>query len=42
MNDREIKVQFQAKARGFPLFRPDRLWEILAYRPTGNEEGCGT
>lgn len=42
MNDREIGVQFPAKARGFPLLRSDRLWEISPYRPTGNEEGCGT
>jgi hypothetical protein len=42
MNDREIGVQFLAKARVFPLLRPDRFWEISAYRPTGNEEGCGT
>lgn len=42
MNDREIGVQFPAKARGFPLLRPDWLWEISAYKPIGNEEGCGT
>ena len=42
MNDREIGVQFPAKARGFPLLRPDRLWEISAYRTTANEKGCGT
>jgi hypothetical protein len=41
MNDREIGVQFPTKARGFLLLRPDRLWEISAYRPIGNEEGCG-
>jgi hypothetical protein len=42
MNDWEIGVQFPAKAWVFPLLRPDRLWEISAYRPTDNEEGCGT
>ena len=42
MNDREIGVQFTAKARGFPLLRPDQFWEISAYRPTGNEAGCRT
>jgi len=42
MNDREIGVQFPARARGFPLLRLNRLWEISAYRRTVNEEGYGT
>jgi hypothetical protein len=42
MNDREVGVQFPAQARGFPLLPSDRLLDVSAYRPTGNEEECGT
>ena len=40
MKDRDLGVQFPAKTRGFHLLRPDRLREISAFRPPGNEEGC--